>query len=655
MKKRKKQNNKDNNSGDKDKDDKEKKAKKAKANKKFWDGQRQKIESGNKEAIEKRDKYNAERRKKARLLKETIENIKAKDAHESDDDSYNPYSHLTDEQKMLVEKVEEDKRKRSVRDKLRYQKLKADQAKNKKNENNSKRKLQPKSRLRKKSKSVLKKKKASKMSNKSKQGHNKFIAGASGGDGGNGDDDDDDNDDDDYDFDDNEYTADDDVNNNDEMNEMNKSNDDEAVLKLFNEKREIKLSKDQQQLYIEKVDQLKEKREFDPNGYESFNSNVHLTNEETKFLHYHNFYNYCEEGDKIESYKPFSYELNRHKKLRDKFRNELFPSTSDDTNENDELPAFEDIYEEDQEYIHHENWNKFSMIHSTAKDPFNFHVYNASHRLVQGGKIHKYGTEVTIKFPRNSTYFIIFHGRLVHFGSEAIIGGNRFNKKYLKSTRLFSYLRVPEEHSSNRGERYEKRVRGYKNEIPENTVDSNSFEFTCNNIRKCKKCKKSLDDRMLTIELGKYNNVNRDIDGVTHVIGDMDRDGWEIYEGIDISSKFQDEMQDLIENYGKRFVGIGVNVNRKSLKMHDLDSLKHPKIGKMKSIYDAFNDIHRKLRQIPYFKNVKMDSKTILANFGHCDNQEPHRDYSSLRVENEVQYQENMDEDDNNDQENSNE
>ena len=98
--KRKKNNNKDNNSGDKDKDDKEKKAKKAKANKKYWDGQRQMIESGNKEAIEKRDKYNAERQEKARSLKETIDNIKAKDAHDSDDDhSYNAFFHVTNEQK----------------------------------------------------------------------------------------------------------------------------------------------------------------------------------------------------------------------------------------------------------------------------------------------------------------------------------------------------------------------------------------------------------------------------------------------------------------------------------------------------------------------------------------------------------------------------
>ena len=337
------------------------------------------------------------------------------------------------------------------------------------------------------------------------------------------------------------------------------------------------------------------------------------------------------------------------------FQDALFPTTSEGSNENDELPSFQDIYKAKDEYKQHENWNKFSMIHSTAKDPFNFHVYNASHRLVQNGKIHKYGTEVTIKFPRNCTYFIIFHGRLVHFGSSSIIGGNRFKKKYLKSTRLFSYLRVPDDDSSDRSERYEKRVRGYKNEIPENTVDSHSFRFTCHKKNKCCKCKESIENRKLTIDLGKYNNENRDVDGVTHVIGDMDRDGWAIYEGIDMSTKFQDEMQDLIEKYAKRFVGIGVNVNRRSLKMHDLDSLNHSKIGKKKAIYDAFNDILLKLREIPYFKYVKMDSKTILANFGECQKQEPHRDYSSLRVENEVQYQEDMDEDDNNDDEYSDE
>ena len=57
------------------------------------------------------------------------------------------------------------------------------------------------------------------------------------------------------------------------------------------------------------------------------------------------------------------------------------------------------------------------------------------------------------------------------------------------------------------------------------------------------------------------------------------------------------------------------------------------------------------MKTLLFVKNLK----TILANFGDCSNQQPHRDYSSLRIENVVQLQEDMDEGDNDDQEDSDE
>ena len=115
----------------------------------------------------------------------------------------------------------------------------------------------------------------------------------------------------------------------------------------------------------------------------------------------------------------------------------------------------------------------FSVIHSTVTEPFNFNVYNASHRLEEDEVVNPQ-SKVTIKFPQDGSYFIVFHGRLVHCNGSSI----HMENNLLRSARLFSYLRVPS-HNANFTENVcsTPRLLKYKNVLKEGTVDTTSFSM----------------------------------------------------------------------------------------------------------------------------------------------------------------------------------
>ena len=93
------------------------------------------------------------------------------------------------------------------------------------------------------------------------------------------------------------------------------------------------------------------------------------------------------------------------------------------------------------------DWNQFSCIHSTMIDGFSFMAYNGSNKLMDRQNVNP-GTKVEIKFPKDSSYFIVFHGRLVHNGASSVTADDGC---ILKSARMFSYLRVPEHTSQFNG------------------------------------------------------------------------------------------------------------------------------------------------------------------------------------------------------------
>ena len=56
-------------------------------------------------------------------------------------------------------------------------------------------------------------------------------------------------------------------------------------------------------------------------------------------------------------------------------------------------------------------------------------------------------------------------------------------------------------------------------------------------------------------------------------------------------------------------------------------------MSKLRKLYNVFNEIlEKKLRKIPYLSEVQLDSMAILSNFGSVLEQEPHRDFSFVKI-----------------------
>ena len=294
------------------------------------------------------------------------------------------------------------------------------------------------------------------------------------------------------------------------------------------------------------------------------------------------------------------------------------------------IPSFQDLYNNNKVIYGYDAWNLYSMIHSTPNEKFNFIVYSGSHKLENDEEINP-KSRVEIAFPSNSEYFIIFHGRLVHSGARSIQLSDTETNKVLKSTRLFSYLRVPDHTTYHLKTRKTTRLTSYVDNQYQGTIDTASFSFPhqLNNIEK---------DNI--IHLPEYNkeSINSILQDVTlvPVAGNMITDGWEVYVGIDFTSdfvkEFSNQLDSLVCKHGQRFKGIS-GTKRKILELSCLDSLQNKSISKMNHLYRAFETIlNDKLKKISYLEEVEMDNKAILMNIGAVNEQIPHRDYSSLKV-----------------------
>ena len=121
---------------------------------------------------------------------------------------------------------------------------------------------------------------------------------------------------------------------------------------------------------------------------------------------------------------------------------------------------------------------------------------------------------------------------------------------------------------------------------------------------------------------------------VQPVIGNMNEDGWEVYEGINFKRNYlknhSKELNEIISNKKSHWKGIS-STNRKMMVLSDLESLNHV-FKNFRSLYNAFDQmLSTRLRKIPYLEEVRLDSMALLANIGYVQEQEPHRDYSSLK------------------------
>ena len=267
------------------------------------------------------------------------------------------------------------------------------------------------------------------------------------------------------------------------------------------------------------------------------------------------------------------------------------------------------------------DWNQFSCIHSTGEEPFNFVVYNSSHLLNNNEELNT-KSKVTIKFPRYGSYFIIFHGRLIHNGDKSL--QDTKTNESMFSARMFSYLRVPEHNANFNGNfRQSGRLKNYSVTLDYGKVDRDSFVLKKESINKT---------QGQIIELpSNYNFLQNPKSNLQPVIGNMNLDGWEVYKGINFKGNnlknHASDLQNLIVKLPKRWSGIS-STNRKMIVLSSLDVISSNIPTDYQSLYRAFNILlNDYLRKIPYLEEVEMDNQAILANMGYVNEQQPHRDY----------------------------
>ena len=252
-------------------------------------------------------------------------------------------------------------------------------------------------------------------------------------------------------------------------------------------------------------------------------------------------------------------------------------------------------------------------------DEWNFVVYTGSHCPEENEAVNPL-SRIELRFPKDGSYFIVWHGRLVHSGAASIVGKSG---KALKSARMFCYLRVPEHNTQfNGNNRRSTCLITYTVKLKDNTVDTSSFSMM----------KGEASNLFISLPSNKDFMSNKH-SSIEPILGNMNQDGWEIYKGVDFNCipTYTTHLETLFSQRHKHFKGISSSQR----KTHILSSLECYQSGvtqKMSSIYVAYEHLLlKKLRKIPYLVEVEMYYKSILANFGHVGEQNEHRDFWSVK------------------------
>ena len=271
-------------------------------------------------------------------------------------------------------------------------------------------------------------------------------------------------------------------------------------------------------------------------------------------------------------------------------------------------------------------------------------MYNHSHKLQNNETKHK-STRLKINFPENANYVLIIHGRLVHSGAMSKMETNMsFNVSH--DVRLFAYL-------SNLKNRVEA-DQLYQDHLEEGIVDRRTFNMCEVNANQCERCKNvervfrrkkisceeiNIQDYIDLHNCQKKRSRTNMVQSATHkLVGDLDVFGWEVWTGLDTSlSDYQDlqrHLKILVLGNGKKFWnGIG-STPRKALKIDYLLGQPNTRIvHSLRYMANLFDDIKNNiLKKIPMLgDNINTDARAILSNFSEVTEQEPHRDFSSVK------------------------
>ena len=304
--------------------------------------------------------------------------------------------------------------------------------------------------------------------------------------------------------------------------------------------------------------------------------------------------------------------------------------------------AFRCYYPDVVELDGNKSWNFYSMFHS-AYQSFSFVVYNYSHRLANGQPVHR-STRVKLVFPDNANCILIIHGRLVHCGAASKPEGpSSFNASH--DLRLFAYL-------SNLNTRQE-RVKKYEHPLAQDVVDTNTFrrcELSCNKCKNITDESLQSDNDIETIYIGKLLQERRDLMTTPRnykkqlqsklIVGNMQELGWEVHSGIDTNL---DKYTNLQSHFREAVIGKGKDswngINSTQRRAFKIDKL----LGEQNSIINntlpliikLYDDILTFiLKKNSYLgKNIQYDGRALLANFDFFGEQNPHRDFSQTKIQ----------------------
>ena len=173
--------------------------------------------------------------------------------------------------------------------------------------------------------------------------------------------------------------------------------------------------------------------------------------------------------------------------------------------------------------------------------------------------------------------------------------------------------------------RTSRRNKNYINHLSEGTVDRSTFQM---------KQRSNISIDPVEIQLPEYK-CNGYSKTPIPIVGNMIDDGWEVYHGIDYNSidlnGFKDELDILLKDHHSKFNGIA-STNRKIIILSSLECLMNQKICNLRVLYQAFSILHSKvLKKVSYLEEVILDYKAVLSNIGQVEEQQPHRDYLSIK------------------------
>ena len=148
------------------------------------------------------------------------------------------------------------------------------------------------------------------------------------------------------------------------------------------------------------------------------------------------------------------------------------------------IKSFNSIYGKTDLIKNPDDINWYSIIHSLY-EPFDFILYDQSHRIKSDIKIHEC-LKVKLSFPAGKSMFIIFNGHLAHNGASAIENKELTSFNFMNSLRLFSYIDKVSEIRSNTKNTKGVRTRSSKsNKISDQEIDK---KVDKNHTQLCENC-----------------------------------------------------------------------------------------------------------------------------------------------------------------------